>query len=232
MDHARIYGGLDRQRSSEPGQFYCTTGLPEDIKRLERPSPLFRLRRIGDEPAGEAAWFISLYALFLAQPAPPDALIAVSDSQNRAGAQDAADRAARYIRDALAAPIPVAFGVPHCDAEGWFVAALTGGDPGHSAARQELNLDPLREPHRLTAQPNTAVRDAKRVLRFLIGAGRATLASTPTGALSCAEYEDLAEAWTAADLARLQAHDACGLAAFIQALREVIAPAVLPGPTG
>lgn len=227
LDQARVYVGLDR-RATEPRQFYCTTDLADGIQTLRQP---FRLHRIDDQPAGEAEWFVTLYAWFLAQPDLPDALVAMSDAQNNANAQEAADRAARYIRDNFQRPIPVVFGVPHWDAECWFVAGLQQIAPDRlSAAAQALSFDPARQPHRLTAQPNDAIRDAKRALRFLIGAGGATLASTKTGALACEEYEALAGEWDVADLARLQAHEGCGLSAFIRALRAVIAPAVVPGP--
>ena len=173
---------------------------------------------------------MALYQLFAEQTPTPDALVGIADSQNDPTLMQEAHRAAKYIRTALQPEMAFAFGVPHCDAECWFVAALTeAAAPGHKESLSTLKFDPLREPERLTAQPNNAERDAKRVLRFLLGQGGASLSATQTGALSWDVYEALAE-WTPEDLDHLSAYGACGLSDFIEQLRAHIAPLVIPGP--
>lgn len=226
LDQARVWAGPEGADDRE--RFYRTNGLYDDFTR--RCPQLRPTLRIGDQPAGHAGWFVDLYRLFASQEPAPDALIGVADSQNDAGHLDEARRAATYIRQVLTPKVAFAFGVPHCDAEGWFVAALTDGDaPGRQAAKAELEFDPLEEPHRLTAQPNNAIRDAKRVLRFLLGRGGKTLQATKTGALSCEEYEALAD-WTVSDLPRFTTYAGCGLAEFLSELRTHVAPRVIPGP--
>jgi hypothetical protein len=69
-------------------------------------------------------------------------------------------------------PIVWVIAAPHQDAECWFVAGL---DPrpgleqvAHDAVRKDLKFNPLKEPERLTAHPNAAPTDAKRVLRHAL----------------------------------------------------------------
>lgn len=229
LDQAREWRGLqDAPEGEEHTRFYVTKKVEEDLASVL--GHRFTLLRIGDEPAGPARPFVALYTLFAQRDPVPDALIGVADSQNDPDLPRHAERAAAYIRTRLQPKMAFAFGVPHRDAEGWFVAALTEADaPGRPDAVAALKFDPLREPERLTAQPNDALRDAKRVLRFLLGRGGATLSATPSGALSREEYEALAD-WTPEDLTRLSSYAACGLAAFLEELEAKVAPRIVPGP--
>lgn len=230
LDQARVWCELDPSNMDERC-FYRTKHLFDDLSKAAG-RPLVRARLMGDKPPGQAIWFIELYQLFALRDPPIEALIALSDSDSDSDAevQAAACAAVAYIRENLSPRFALAFGVPHCDAEGWFVAALTDGEaPGRHAATSELSFDPIAEPHRLTAQPNHAVRDAKRVLRFLLGRGGKTLRATATGALGWEEYEALA-GWTTTDLPRLTSHEACGLRPFIAELWQEVAPRIVPGP--
>lgn len=226
LDQARVWAGAEHADEGE--RFYRTKNVSADLRTCS--PPLRVTRRVGDQPAGVAGLFIDLVRLFQARDPSVTALVALADSQNDAQALDGARRAAAYLREVLTPTMTFAFGVPHGDAECWFVAALTEADaPRHRDSLAALNFDPLREPERLTAQPNDAERDAKRVLRFLLGRGGATLAATQTGALAEDEYEALAS-WSPQDLDRLSAFVACGLSAFLAELRVHVAPRIIPGP--
>ena len=66
----------------------------------------------------------------------------------------------------------VVIAAPHQDAEAWFVAGFQP-DTADERARltsvsNDLGFNPCTEPTRLTAQPNDAPADAKRVLRRLV----------------------------------------------------------------
>jgi hypothetical protein len=219
LDQARRWVGSEKELEC----LYTTTTLYADLQKAAgRP---FQLHRIGDEPAGKAGWFVALYQLFALKSPAPALLIGLSDAQTDETLLLESKRAARYLRTTLKATMNVVFGVPLWDTECWFVAALTSA-PNHQKAQKELGFDPLGEPHRLTAQPNDSLKDAKRVLRFLIDKGGKSLKETKTGALSCEEYEELAEAWS--ELERLKVFDRCGLKDFLMEL-QAAATVIIPG---
>lgn len=228
LSQCRVYRGLN-VASDAPmhEQYYRFFALQDDL-RARFGKRTFRVHRIGDQPAGDATWFISLYQLFaLARPR-PDILVGMLDTGDPRLRGDA-ERARRHIQT-LGATMTVVFGLIYRDAEAWFVAGLTDVAGRLATAKRELNFDPCAEPEKLTAQPNDALTDAKRVLRFLLG-DTPTLAATPSIALSGAEAEALAER-TLRDLDVLARASATGLGEFIAALRTLVAPRVLPGPPG
>lgn len=77
------------------------------------------------------------------------------------------------VRDLMAWPFVVVVATPEPEIEAWVVAGFEPRDDDETAALRsvaaELSFDPTHEPHRLTAHPNDAPRDAKRVLSRLSG---------------------------------------------------------------
>lgn len=69
-------------------------------------------------------------------------------------------------------PRPIVLAIAHQDAEGWFALGFAPRDAHeetrHAAKTRELSFDPADLPHRLTASPNNAPTDAKRVLGHLL----------------------------------------------------------------
>lgn len=118
--------------------------------------------------------------------------------------------------------------VPHQDAEAWFVAGFRPESKEERLRLTEcqmiLGFDAPVEPHRLTAHPNDARTDAKRVLRILVFDENA---SRPP---ALEELQDLCDR-TLNDLGLLERRGAgCGLAAFLDALRGTLVPHFIPGP--
>jgi hypothetical protein len=238
----RARGGWPEPAELSQCRIYCGLNVPSDAPMYDHYYPFFtleadlrahfgkkpfRVNRIGDQPANQATWFISLYQLFaLAQPR-PDILVGMRDTNDLRLRGDA-ERACRYIIDTHGSVMIVVFGLIYQDAEAWFVAGLTDVAARIAQAKQELHFDPCAEPERLTAQPNSALTDAKRVLRFLLG-DTPTLAATPSIALSGVEADALAER-TLRDLDVLARAASTGLGEFIASLRTLVAPRILPGP--
>jgi hypothetical protein len=220
---ARVFCGWHHSSDApEPEQYYQFKTLTDDL-RAQMGRPFFGVPRIGDQPAGEATWFIRLFQLFALRNPQPHALIGMCDTNDPKRWKEA-DRAIAHIRDQLHSPMVVIFGLAYRDAEAWFVAGLDS--PRTADARAALGFDPHAEPHRLTAEPNTALTDAKRVLRFLLGEGR-----TLQEAHSVAAPEPMALAErTLRDLGRLDRAEHTGLASFLARLRSEVAPLVLGGP--
>jgi hypothetical protein len=226
LDQARVWcGWLELPDAPESERYYQFKTLDEDLRR-QMPR-FFRVTRIDDQPAGEATWFISLYQLFALRQPRPDALIGMVDTDDP-DLHQAADRAIHYVKERLGSPMVLAFGLPYRDAEAWFVAGLVDVPARLAEARRELHFDPQREPDRLTSQPNAALTDAKRVLRFLLGEG-ATLQEAPS--VAAPDPEGLAVR-TLRDLPLLERAEATGLARFVARLRSGLAPLILPGPPG
>ncbi len=120
------------------------------------------------------------------------------------------------------APRPIVLGIAHQDAEGWLVLGFVPRDANerrrHAALVRALAFDPLKAPHRLTARPNEARTDAKRVLRQLLWAedrskaiGREEIVAVVERCLPSAEVID-------ADGA------GCGLKDFVAAVRRRLSP--------
>ena len=227
LSQCRIYCGLCVPPDAPTcDHYYPFFTLDADLRAQLGKKP-FRVNRIGDQPANQATWFISLYQIFaLAQPR-PEVLVGMRDT-NDPRLRDDAERACHYIINTLGSAMTLSFGLIYRDAEAWFVAGLTDVAARIALAKQQLCFDPCAEPERLTAQPNSALTDAKRVLRFLLS-DTPTLAATPSIALSGPEAEALAER-TLGDLDVLARAASTGLGEFIASLRTRIAPRILPGP--
>lgn len=227
LSQCRVYRGLhDLADAPTHEHYYPFQTLEADLRAHFGKKP-FRITRIGDQPANHATWFISLYQLFALTRPPPDILVGMRDT-NDPRLRDDAERACRHIRDTLGSAMTLVFGLIYRDAEAWFVAGLTDVAARLALAKKELSFDPCAEPERLSAQPNSAPTDAKRVLRFLLG-DTPTLAATPSIALSGPDADALAER-TLRDLDVLARATTTGLGEFITSLRKLVAPQVLPGP--
>lgn len=182
---------------------------------------------IAGEPLRPAAGYIRKVianALFTR----PTVLVFVKDTDGR---EDLAESVQQVAPLFSAHPTTVIFALPHRDAEAWFVAGFAPADAVErdrlAATRRSLSFDPTGEPERLTAHPNDAPQDAKRVLRSLLGLD-------PTGgALSFKELDaDRHHERLLGDLARLRrAGGACGLVAFLDDLASRAAPLLATSST-
>jgi hypothetical protein len=102
----------------------------------------------------------------------PDVILLVRDLDGAPGKR----AGLLQVRDHLAWPFVVVAATPEPEIEAWVVAGFEPCDGPEAAALRivvaELSFDPTRAPHRLTAHPNDAPRDAKRVLSRLAGGDR------------------------------------------------------------
>ncbi len=119
---------------------------------------------------------------------------------------------------------PVLICAPHQDAEAWIILGMARHvDPDRRAAMaRALGFDPIDAPERLTAQPNSAPTDAKRVLSQLRG-GAAVSRAVPVAQLAaliddCRPPADV--------VARVGPR--CGLADFIEQVRARLLPLLRP----
>jgi hypothetical protein len=75
------------------------------------------------------------------------------------------------VRNGLPWPFAIVAAAPEPEIEGWLVSGFLPKDEHEQArleeVRRELSFDPTLQSHRLTAHPNAAPTDAKRVLSRL-----------------------------------------------------------------
>src|SRR5262249_16761363 len=140
--------------------------LGKQVRVAGRPIKL-RGSPDGKPLAPEANLWRRVLILFAVPKPPPDALIVVRDPVGNFTRLEGLDQAL-----AIHAACPVIVATPHQEAEAWFLAGfIPQGDAEESRLRActaELGFSPPEEPHRLTAHPNQARTDAKRVLRVLL----------------------------------------------------------------
>lgn len=165
--------------------------------------------------------------LFMIEEPPPAVLIVARDTDGDPKRLDGLRQALELLQD-FPQPLPVIVAVPHQDAEAWFVAGFVPLNQAEErrleGLRDELLFSPPDEAHRLTAHPNDAPTDAKRVLRVLAFDDDA---SRPP---SLDELPELCGR-TLGDLALLRRRGVgCGLREFLEELREVLVPVIIPGP--
>jgi hypothetical protein len=225
--HRRFMGREDRDDLPEHQRFYTRADAMRDAEDLPN-QPLVGGRPVklrghidGQPLAPEASFWRRVFLLFAVMDGPPDLLVVARDT-------DGDEDNLRGLKQALPlAPLPVIVATPHQDAEAWFVAGFAPAS-GRERVRltelhMELGFSPPDEPHRLTAHPNHAPTDAKRVLRLLLHGENK---SRPP---ALEELHDLCER-TLRDLALLERRGVhCKLVAFLKALREGLVPLVLPG---
>lgn len=235
LQWARTFCGLVADDAQpESSRFYHLTRIEGDAAALEhRPAigkrPIRDRGFIGGRPLEpEARMWRRLLLIFAAEQPRPDVLIVVRDT-------DGDPRRLRGLSQALELmsefpePWPVIAAIPHQDAEAWFVAGFVPRDEVESERlrqlRKDLSFSPPDEPHRLTAHPNNARTDAKRVLQLLI-AGQDESRPPRTE-----ELPELCERMLS-DLPLLEKRGAdCGLANFLDAVRSKLVPLLTGGPT-
>lgn len=199
-------------------------GALVDGLRYDRPRDVDTSRvktrgHIAGRPLRPGAAFVrKLIANALASQ--PSLLIFVKDSDG-----DEENQAAiQQVREAFAQhPTPLILAMPHRDAEAWFVAGFAPRNEAErqrlASLRRELGFDPTTEPERLSARPNDAPQDAKRVLRRLLDL------DARSHPLSIEELDrERFHERLLGDLARLRAVGVrCGLVAFLDALQGLAA---------
>lgn len=171
-----------------------------------------------------------VFALFVAKDPPPAALVVVHDTDGEEERLSGLEQALELMRTELSDPLPIVAATPHPEAEAWFVAGLIPADEKErrrlTELTHDLSFEPTKEPHRLTARPNDASTDAKRVLRLLLFGEDA---SRPP---SSEELPDVCDR-VFADLALIEGRgDACRLAAFVGDVRIRLVPILVPGARG
>ncbi len=204
--------GLDLQ-----SDFYKISRAKADAKK----AGIRTTGRVKGKPRSPEA-VLFLRVRLLAQEAGATGVVVLRDSDNDEGLLG---DAARLNEEGIDWQPYAAFGVAHRDAEGWLLAGYTAqGDDERirlQQAKKWLSFNPTREPERLTAQPNDADTDAKRVLAFILGEGTEL---TGKGRAPSRPPTDDDLASMAAGLAGvndLAAFENCGAAAFVAALRAL-----------
>lgn len=196
--------------------------LPGPVGRRVQPTGF-----IDGRPAGPGASKLRhLYLLHSLQANPPDVVVLLMDTDGDHELVASAEQIRTFVQRFDSPPLLV-IGTPHRDAEGWlFVAPVEPGEATKrlAQARTALSFDPTQQPERLTASPNDAVTDAKRVLRFVVlGEGTELARGRPRSAPpSPAEADELVER-LAARLDRAATYEACGLARFVRDLHAAVA---------
>lgn len=171
----------------------------------------------------EAGFWRRVLLFFAAQRPAPDLVLIMKDTDGDGARLGGLRQALSLLRDVL----PVIVAAPHQDAEAWFMAGFVAESERErtalAACVRSLLFDPCEEPHRLTAQPNEAATDAKRVLR------RVAFGEDRSRPPTREELPALCER-TLNDLARLRRRGGgCGLVAFLDQVKEVVVPRVIPG---
>lgn len=230
----RSFCGLDDDENKpEHLRFYLFKNAAEDMERLGRRPviqgrPVSLSGHIRGKPLKPEAWLWRVVLLLFAVEEPPPAVLIVArDTDGDPKRLDGLRQALELLQD-FEQPLPVIVAAPHQDAEAWFVAGfvpLTQAEEQRlKALRDELLFSPPDEAHRLTAHPNDAPTDAKRVLRVLAFDDDASRAP------GLEELPELCER-TLGDLALLRKSGVeCGLREFLDKLREVLVPIFIPGP--
>ncbi|MFN7142886.1 MAG: hypothetical protein ACK4YP_03860 [Myxococcota bacterium] len=195
-------------------------------REVELPGPTFRFSgRIDGKPLAPSArklremWL--RHNLLVPRPA---LLVVLQDSDGAPGVVEGARQVVEWTRRQEGMTLVV--GVPERDAEAWLLAGWRPTDPAEEsrlrAARETLHFDPTTQPERLTAHPNDALTDAKRVLRYLVFGETPLTRGRPESRPPSAEQADELAAEMAADLARVRAHWACNLAGFAEDLHRAV----------
>lgn len=206
-----------------PGLRYTSSG-----QKLSAPSAAglgIKLRgRIDGEALGPEAskWRQFLVATLLSGPR-PDAILIARDTDGDPRHLEGLTQVIKALT-ARDDTLRIIIAAPHQDAEGWFVAGLEldqDGERRHQQLSQILGFDPLQKPEKLTAHPNDARTDAKRVLRHLLGLG------SESRPLSETELRDHHEPLLS-DLGRLrQRGQQTGLVKFLDELAGQLIPHIL-----
>jgi len=121
----------------------------------------------GEPLKPEASMWRKVLLLFCHANPRPDIVVLARDldgyPERRAGIEQ--------VRSGFPWPFAIVAATPEPEIEGWLVSGFLAKDEEERArledVRQELSFDPTKQSHRLTAHPNAASTDAKRVLSRL-----------------------------------------------------------------
>lgn len=228
IDYYRRYSGL---RGNE--RYYPLTDARRDVEVLDR-RPMIGGRPVrltghirGRPLCPEAAMWRRIFALFVAQDAPPAAIIVVRDTDRKEARLSGLEQALELMRVEVAAPLPIVAATPEPEAEAWLVAGFVPVNENERkrlvALAQKISFDPTRQPHRLSAGSGNAPTDAKRVLRILF------FDEDESKPPSREELPDVCDR-AFADLALLRERGGeCLLVAFLEDVRSTLVPVLVPG---
>lgn len=194
-----------------------------ELKHVKEDARHIRLtgRKRGQLRSAESLAFTRMAALAVVAKA--KALIILRDSDND---RDISKDAAEINDDLRNGQLAVAIGVPHRDAEGWLLAGYTPQNKQQGErlvqATRDLHFDPRVEPHRLTAQPNDAATDAKRVVAFILGDGDGLNGKNRAPTRPPTDDELTAMSAGLASLTILATHKEAGATAFVKELRSLV----------
>ena len=168
----------------------------------------------------------------------PDVLVILRDSDGMR-TTESLRRAGRWFarRSAVAGSSrrirTLVLGLANQEGESWVILGLRS-DPAltsrRASAKREVGVDPCARPADLTAATRSGPKDAKRVLRFLLGEGE-RVADAPATEIARGELGDLLSR-AFADLSHVDSNDdPTNLADFHSRLRTQVVPLVIPGPS-
>lgn len=138
------------------------------IKHHARARGLKAHGHFNGEPGGPDA-YAARRALLLLNARPPDAVVLVRDTDGQEERRVGLEQA----RTENPWPFPVLLAVAHPKREAWVLAGFEPRTQAEEASlaqlRQELGFDPRLQAEALSAKAPGALRDAKRVVRLLVG---------------------------------------------------------------
>lgn len=180
------------------------------VQRLARRKGLRLYGHFDGEPGAlDASMHRALLVLFALESTPPSVVVVARDidgqDERRAGFEQAlGERTWPFeVVGALAAP----------EIEAWLIAAWTPETAADHAAlkevRAQLGFDPTSSPERLTSGKRTDKKETKRILDLLCATGRSAEE----------RWED-----TPLDERLLSAGRRCGLADFVDGIRDKLLP--------
>lgn len=229
LEHALTFLGNEALTGILPGLRYTST-----LQRFEPVGPLGRplkLRgHIDGKPAGpEATKWRKVFLAVLLEGQEPEAILVAKDTDGDES-KLAGLRLVVAQQNEQNPGRPVVVAAPHQDAEAWLVAGFEATNDEEKKRLEglstKLSINPTLEPEKLTAHPNDAPRDAKRVLRQLLDLGDE---SRPLSPEELREHHER----LLCDLPRLRRRgERTGLREFLDALQEALAPLWGPGGSG
>lgn len=121
----------------------------------------------GELPKPEANMWRKVLLLFCHAQPRPDLVVLIRDLDGHADRRYGMEQ----VRDRLPWPFPIVIATPQPEIESWLVSGFMAKNASErirlDEVHRELSFDPTIESHRLTSHPNTATRDAKRILARL-----------------------------------------------------------------
>lgn len=228
LEHDPIFHGQEDLRHVCAGLRY-TSSLridTDDLRSMQIGGKRVKTRGvIGGAPQGVEAhkWRLILMKILGTE---PDVVLVARDTDGDPDRLLGLRQAIAFF-ESLGQPRVIVLAAPHQDAEAWFVAGVEPDGPRELAAltqvSRDLSFDPRLQPARLTAHPNDALTDAKRVLRRLLLFDQKSAPLTPDELARVCER-------LLGDLARLRQRGRdTGLLTFLDQVTRRVLPLLLPG---